>query len=59
MRPRVAGIDVHRMLHGVTIIIEQAAGSIEQSSREFVGFKRDCRGLSVWLVAQDVRRPRG
>lgn len=51
---RVAGIDVHRMLHVVTVVIEQANGSIEQSSREFGGFKRDCRALSIWLVEQGV-----
>jgi transposase len=26
---RVAGIDVHRMLHVVTVVIERADGSIE------------------------------
>ena len=33
--PRVAGIDVHRMLHVVTVLIERADGSIEKSIREF------------------------
>lgn len=47
---RVAGIDVHRMLHVVTAAIEQADGSIEQFSREFGGFKRDCRALTAWLT---------
>lgn len=51
---RVAGIDVHRMLHVVTVVIEQADGSIEQNSREFGGFKRDCRALSAWLVEMNV-----
>ena len=51
---RVAGIDVHRMLHVVTVVIEQADGRIEQSSREFGGFKRDCRALSAWLVEMNV-----
>lgn len=51
---RVAGIDVHRMLHVVTIVIEQPDGRIEQSSREFGGFKRDCRALSTWLVEMNV-----
>ena len=51
---RVAGIDVHRMLHVVTVVIEQADGSIEQSSREFGVFKRDCRALSFWLAEQGV-----
>jgi transposase len=51
---RVAGIDVHRMLHVATVVIERPDGSIEQTSREFGGFKRDCRALSVWLVEMDV-----
>ena len=51
---RVAGIDVHRMLHVVTVVIEQPDGSIEQNSREFGGFRRDCRALSAWLVEMNV-----
>jgi transposase len=47
---RVAGIDVHRMLHVVTVVIEQSDGGIELRSREFGGFQRDCRALSVWLT---------
>lgn len=54
---RVAGIDVHRTLHVVTVVIEQPDGSIEQSSREFGGYKRDCRALSVWLVEMKVELP--
>jgi transposase len=51
---RVAGIDVHRMLHVVTVLVEGADGTIEQSTREFGGFKRDCRELARWLVELDV-----
>ena len=47
---RVAGIDVHRMLHVVTVVLEQPDGSIEQTSREFGGFRRDCRALAAWLA---------
>jgi transposase len=46
---RVAGIDVHRMLHVVTVLVEQPDGSISKHSREFGGFKRDCRALAEWL----------
>lgn len=46
---RVAGIDVHRMLHVVTVLIEQLDGSVVKHSREFGGFKRDCRALATWL----------
>ena len=34
---RVAGIDVHKMLHVVTLIIEEPDGTIKQQSREFGG----------------------
>lgn len=47
---RVAGIDVHRMLHVVTAVIEHPDGRIEQTSRQFGGFRRDCRALASWLV---------
>jgi transposase len=46
---RVAGIDVHRMLHVVTLLVEQADGSIERTTRQFGGFRRDCRALAAWL----------
>lgn len=51
---RVAGIDVHRMLHVVTVVIEQADGTIEQQSRQFGGFRRDCRELAAWLADQNI-----
>ena len=46
---RVAGIDVHRMLLVVTVLIEQADGSMQRQMREFGGFRRDCRALAAWL----------
>ena len=46
---RVAGIDVHRMVHVVTVLIEQPDGSVQRQSREFGGFKRDCHALAQWL----------
>ncbi len=47
---RVAGIDVHRMLHVVTVLLEQPDGSMQRQTREFGGFKRDCRSLATWLL---------
>ena len=46
----VAGIDVHRMLHVVTVLIEQPDGSMQRQTREFGGFRRDCLALAAWLV---------
>lgn len=51
---RVAGIDVHRMLHVVTVLIEQPDGSVTRTSREFGGFRRDCRALAAWLAEAGV-----
>jgi len=51
---RVAGIDVHRMLHVVTVLIELPDGSMQRQSREFGGFKRDCRALADWLHESGV-----
>ena len=42
LHKRVAGIDVHRMLHVVTVLIEQPDVSMQSQTREFGGFRRDC-----------------
>jgi transposase len=47
---RVAGIDVHRMLHVVTVLLEQPDGSMQRRTRQFGGFRRDCRELAAWLA---------
>jgi transposase len=51
---RVAGIDVHRMLHVVTVLIEQADGAMQRQTRQFGGFRRDCRELAAWLAELHV-----
>ena len=51
---RVAGVDVHRMLHVVTALVEQEDGTIKQHSQEFGGYRRDCRALAAWLVELGV-----
>jgi hypothetical protein len=51
---RVAGIDVHKMLHVVTAVLEHPDGTIEQQSHEFGGFKRDCRALTTWLLELNI-----
>ena len=51
---RVAGIDVHRMLQVVTVLIEQDDGSMQRQAREFGGFRRDCRALAEWLRELEV-----
>ena len=46
----MAGIDVHRMLHVVTVLLEQPDGSMQRQTRQFGGFRRDCRELAAWLA---------
>jgi transposase len=53
---RVAGIDVHRMQHAVTVLLEQQDGQIQRERREFGGFHRDVRALAGWLAELKVER---
>jgi hypothetical protein len=49
---RVAGIDVHRMKHVVTVLIEQADATVSRETREFGGSKRPIpksSAASNWL----------
>jgi transposase len=49
LHKRVAGIDVHRMKHVVTVLVEDEAGHLSRHPREFGGFKRDLKALAAWL----------
>lgn len=51
---RIAGIDVHRMKHVVTVILESEAGELTQQTREFGGFQRDLIALTGWLVELQI-----
>ena len=55
LHQRVAGIDVHRMKHVVTTLIEDEAGQISKQTREFGGFKRDLKALAEWLRALGIQ----
>lgn len=46
---RVAGMDVHRMEHVVTILVTQEDGTVLSETRTFGAFKRDMRALIDWL----------
>lgn len=50
----VAGIDVHRMKHVVTVLIEGDDGTVTKHRHEFGGFKRDLKALVAWLSAFKV-----
>jgi transposase len=54
LHKRVAGIDVHRMLHVVTVLIENDDGIITKHQREFGGFKRDMKAMAFWLLELQV-----
>jgi transposase len=53
---RVAGIDVHRMKHVVTVLIEDESGQTCKHQHEFGGFKRDLKALAIWLREWRVER---
>jgi transposase len=51
---RVAGIDVHRVKHVATILIEREDGSTEQHTLAFGGFTRDLSWPVAWLQRYQV-----
>jgi len=53
---RVAGMDVHRMEHVVTILVEQEDGTLLKDTRKFGGFKRDMRALIDWLRSHRIQQ---
>ena len=50
----IAGMDVHRMLYVITVLVELADGTEEKHQRSFGGFKRDRRALVAWFVELGV-----
>ncbi len=51
---RVAGLDVHRMLLVLTVLVELDDGSLSKHQRSFGSFKRDLRELVAWLQSLAV-----
>lgn len=51
---RIAGLDVHRMLYVLTVLIELDDGTVAKHQRSFGGFKRDRRALVAWLLELGV-----
>ena len=47
-------MDVHRMEHVVTILLEQEDGTVLNETRKFGGFKRDMRALVDWLRSHRI-----
>jgi transposase len=46
-----AGIDVHRMIHAVTGLIEHDDGHITQEQHPFGGFRGDQRAMVAWVMS--------
>ena len=55
LQEETAGIDVHRMLHVVTVLIEQDDDTVRKEQRQFRGFKRDKRAMATWLASLGVQ----
>src|SRR5512144_679197 len=51
---RIAGLDVHRMLYVLIVLIELDDGTLEKHQRSFGGFKRARRALVAWLLELGV-----
>ena len=51
---RCAGLDVHKMSIVVTILLEQADGTVRSETRTFGTFKRDRTALALWLTEHQV-----
>ena len=54
LHQRVAGMDVHRMEHVVTILVAQQDGTVLSETRKFGAFKRDMRALIDWLWSHRI-----
>jgi transposase len=51
---RVAGLDVHRMVLVITVLIERDDGNLSKHQKSFGSFKRDLRELVAWLQSLAV-----
>jgi len=51
---RCAGLDVHKMVVMVTVLLEQADGSIAEETREFGTFRKHRRQMCRWLKGHEV-----
>jgi hypothetical protein len=50
----VVGIDVHRMLHVITVLVENDDGALSKHLQSFGGFKRDMKAMALWLLELGV-----
>jgi len=52
---RSAGLDVHKKVIVVTILLEQPDGSVKEETREYGTTYKACEGLANWLLSHDIQ----
>lgn len=52
---RSAGLDVHKKIIVVTILIEQSDGSVQEETREYGTTYKACAELANWLLSHDIQ----
>jgi hypothetical protein len=52
---RSAGLDVHKKVIVVTILLEQADGTVQEETREYGTTFKACESLANWLTSQDIQ----
>ena len=52
---RSAGLDVHKKVIVVTILLEQPDGSVKEETREYGTTYKACEGLASWLLSHDIQ----
>jgi transposase len=52
---RSAGLDVHKKIIVVTILLEQSDGSVKEETREYGTTYKACEGLANWLLSNEIQ----
>lgn len=52
---RSAGLDVHKKIIVVTILLEQPDGSVSEETREYGTTYKACDGLASWLLSHEIQ----
>ena len=52
---RSAGLDVHKKIIVVTMLLEQSDGSVKEETREYGTTYKACEGLANWLLSHDIQ----
>ena len=52
---RSAGLDVHKKIIVVTILLEQSDGSVQEETREYGTTYKACEELANWLLSNEIQ----